>query len=169
MNDSTTADFEQIVITNDELMGGLEDLNPFDKQVIVEKTVQYFRKHLSALEKAVRKLNDEELVQSWTTIEAELNHSDDQFQQTADLKKFHDEMALLTYRLIELQTKTIERLDINREVDSKTKEEVMPRLYGRYHIGEEVIEIRLHELWSHLKDFTHFVEEVLDDIGDKKN
>ena len=169
MNESTTADFEEIVVTNDELMGGVEDLNPFDKQVIVDKTVQYFRRHLSALDKAVRRLNDEQLFQSWTYIESQLNESEDLFQQNADLKLFHDRMALLSIKLIDLQTKIIERLDVDQVVTEAVNKEALPVLYGRYQIADEVIELRLQELWTHLKDFTHFVEDVLDDIGDKKN
>ena len=164
---SSVTDFETIILTNDENMGEISALNPFDKEVIVEQTINYLRQHLYGLRKAINKFNDQSLDQRLdqilTNIETELQLSESIFQTNPDLKIFHIRMAFIGLRVMEIQRKVIDKLINNEGLDQRVVNNSMPLVYRGRHISDDVFDLRIHELWKHLKDFTIFIEDFIDD------
>ena len=161
----TVTDFEEIIMVDDQFMGNLSDLNPFDKQVIVEKTVHYYRRHLTNLGKAIRKVNDPNIWENYKTIESELDLSESIYLKNPDLDKFQEAMAILSMNLMDLQNNVIDKLTTDQTIDKSVK--LSKSGLSRRYESEELIDIRLHELWKYLKEFTRFVEEVIDDLSEK--
>ena len=104
---------------NDEFMGNISDLNPFDKQTIVEKSVHYFRRHLAVLGKAVRKLKDQNLQEIYTTIESELDLTESVYLKDPDLERFHEAMSAFSVNVLNLQNQVIERLTSDEAIDER--------------------------------------------------
>ena len=69
-------------------------------------------------------------------------------------------MSAFSVNVLNLQNQVIERLTSDEVIDKRVGKNSVSGLQKRYHFDEEHIELKLHELYRYLKDFTIFVEDV---------
>jgi len=162
--DETMDDFEAIIITSDEILG---ELNSFEKQLAVEQTSTYLQKHLTGLQKAAKKLNDENINKILAKIESDLMLSQLQFEQTLDLKAFDESSVLIGVQILELQLEMIERLTVNQT--SAEKEQIEGLKPGLYQIinntrSSLIFGERIKQLWEQLNRFTYLINDIINNM-----
>jgi hypothetical protein len=162
--DENMGDFEAIIIESDELLG---ELNGFEKQLAVEQTLTYLQKHLTGLQKAAKKLNDENINKILAKIESDLTLSQLQFEQTLDLKAFDESSVLIGVQILELQLEMIERLTADQTKAEKEEiEELKPGFYQIINKTKSSVkfEDRIKELWEQLNRFTYLINDMINNM-----